>query len=143
MNLNLSASIAATISVLLLSACSGKDPAQEGEMPDTMQADSPAPAPAPSTPMPQGMEMSKDASTMQEHSAMGVVTALDASAGTVTIAHQAVASAGWPAMTMSFKVDAKQASALKPKDQVQFKFTIGTAGDATVTEIEPMPAIGQ
>ena len=35
---------------------------------------------------------------------VGVVQALDPSAGTVTISHEAIASLGWPAMTMSFKV---------------------------------------
>ena len=35
---------------------------------------------------------------------VGVVQSVDASAGTVTIAHQPIASIGWPAMTMSFKV---------------------------------------
>lgn len=35
---------------------------------------------------------------------VGVVQSVDASAGTVTIAHQPIASIGWPAMTMPFKV---------------------------------------
>lgn len=35
---------------------------------------------------------------------VGVVQSVDTSAGTVTIAHQPIASIGWPAMTMSFKV---------------------------------------
>ena len=35
---------------------------------------------------------------------VGVVQSVDASAGTVTISNQPIASIGWPAMTMPFKV---------------------------------------
>jgi Cu(I)/Ag(I) efflux system protein CusF len=34
----------------------------------------------------------------------GVVKAVDAREGTVTIAHQSIKALGWPAMTMAFKV---------------------------------------
>ena len=33
----------------------------------------------------------------------GVITAIDAKAGTLTIRHQPIAAFGWPAMTMIFK----------------------------------------
>ena len=33
----------------------------------------------------------------------GVITAIDADTGTVTIRHQPIAALGWPAMTMGFK----------------------------------------
>jgi len=33
----------------------------------------------------------------------GLITEIDAKAGTVTIRHQPIASLGWPAMTMGFK----------------------------------------
>jgi Cu(I)/Ag(I) efflux system protein CusF len=36
--------------------------------------------------------------------AVGVVRAVDAKVGSVTIAHQAIPALGWPAMTMPFKV---------------------------------------
>jgi Cu(I)/Ag(I) efflux system protein CusF len=35
---------------------------------------------------------------------VGVIEAVNASAGTVTISHQPIESLGWPAMTMPFKV---------------------------------------
>jgi Cu(I)/Ag(I) efflux system protein CusF len=35
---------------------------------------------------------------------VGIIQSVDTSAGTVTIAHQPIASIGWPAMTMPFKV---------------------------------------
>jgi Cu(I)/Ag(I) efflux system protein CusF len=36
---------------------------------------------------------------------MGVVQSVDAGNGSLTIAHEPIAALGWPAMTMSFKVD--------------------------------------
>ena len=33
----------------------------------------------------------------------GVITAIDAKAGTITIKHGAIPAVGWPAMTMTFK----------------------------------------
>lgn len=41
------------------------------------------------------------------HIAMGTVTKIDAGAGTVTLAHEAVETMKWPAMTMGFKVKDK------------------------------------
>jgi Cu(I)/Ag(I) efflux system periplasmic protein CusF len=41
----------------------------------------------------------------------GVITEIDAKAGTLTIKHQPIVSLGWPAMTMGFK--AKPAALLK------------------------------
>jgi len=39
-----------------------------------------------------------------KHVAKGTVKSVDATAGAVTIAHEAVKSLNWPAMTMTFKV---------------------------------------
>ena len=131
--------IAAIISVSLLSACSGQDSAKVEPMPDAAKSAAEVmPSPAPEDSMSK-MEMGQEATpAKQEHSAMGVVTALDPAAGTVTINHEAVESAGWPAMTMAFKIDPKSAATLKPNTHVQFKFTIEGSGSATVTSIEPM-----
>jgi Cu(I)/Ag(I) efflux system protein CusF len=124
MKIGINAILAVLVGALMLSACSERKA---------------APAAADEASMPQGMAMLKDdAPAMQEHSASGEVTVVDASAGTVTISHGAVASAGWPAMTMTFNLDAKRAAGLKPKEHVQFKFTLGSAGEAFITSIEPM-----
>jgi Cu(I)/Ag(I) efflux system protein CusF len=40
-----------------------------------------------------------------ENRGMGVVQSVDAANGSLTIAHEAIEGLGWPAMTMSFKVD--------------------------------------
>ncbi|HVJ31380.1 MAG TPA: copper-binding protein [Gammaproteobacteria bacterium] len=40
-----------------------------------------------------------------ENHGVGVVQSVDAASGSLTIAHEPIAALGWPAMTMSFKVD--------------------------------------
>lgn len=56
-----------------------------------------------------GMDMSKmPASTAQtSYPAVGVVRGVDAPAGKVTIAHEAIKGLNWPAMTMTFTVKDK------------------------------------
>jgi Cu(I)/Ag(I) efflux system protein CusF len=49
--------------------------------------------------------MSMPASATKTGKGTGVITEIDAKAGTVTIKHQPIASLGWPAMTMGFKAD--------------------------------------
>jgi Cu(I)/Ag(I) efflux system protein CusF len=56
-------------------------------------------------------DMAMPASTTKTGQGTGVITEIDAKAGTVTIKHQPIASLGWPAMTMGFK--ATPASLLK------------------------------
>lgn len=69
---------------------------------------------------------------------VGVVRAIDATHGTITLQHQAIASIGWPAMTMTFKVPSpKLLQGVKVGEKVQF--TLHPAGTAsTVTAIKPM-----
>lgn len=131
--------IPAALAVILLSACGQKEPSKESstvaEQPAADAASKSADAPAMSNDMPMPMN---DSGVAQEHQATGMVTAVDAAAGTVTIAHGAVASAGWPAMTMTFKLaDPKQASTLRANDHVKFSFTLNEKHDATVTMISP------
>ena len=64
------------------------------------------------------MDMSKMPSSTSQTSypAVGVVKAVDAAAGKVMIAHEAIKSLNWPAMTMTFMV----------KDKMMFdKLTVG------------------
>lgn len=124
----------------LLSACGQKQPSKAdsppvGEQPvgpDVKKSDDNAS-------MPSDMPMSANGNgAVQEHSATGMVTGVDMAAGTITIAHGAVASAGWPAMTMTFKLaNPEQASALHANDHVKFSFTLNEKQDATVTSISP------
>ena len=71
--------------------------------------------------------------------AVGVFNSADAQAGTVNISHQPVPSAGWPAMTMDFKLsDDAAADELAPGDRVDIHFTIESGMNATVTSITPI-----
>jgi Cu/Ag efflux protein CusF len=82
--------------------------------------------------------MSKPGDKAAEHMAQGTVNSVDAAAGTVTISHGAVATANWPAMTMSFKLaDPSVAKNIKPGDRVDFHFTIQGGMAATVTQMSP------
>lgn len=73
-----------------------------------------------------------------EHMAQGTLNSIDRAAGTVNISHGPVASADWPAMTMSFKLgDPGAAANLVPGQKVDFRFTIENGMSATVTRIEP------
>lgn len=56
-----------------------------------------------------GMDMGKKptANVQTTHVAKATVKKTDKKAGTVTLAHEPVASLNWPAMTMSFKVKDK------------------------------------
>jgi len=66
----------------------------------TAEAATAQPAAKPMADMP-GMAM--PASATKTGKGTGVITEIDAKAGTVTIKHQPIASLGWPAMTMGFK----------------------------------------
>lgn len=66
----------------------------------------------------------------------GVVTAVDAAAGTVTIQHGTIAAVGWPAMTMRFKADPAVVRKAAVGTRVRFDLTVqGNA--AEVTAIRP------
>jgi Cu/Ag efflux protein CusF len=74
-----------------------------------------------------------------EHMATGTLNSIDQAAGTVNISHGPVPSAGWPEMTMSFKLaDPGAAAELKPGERVDFHFKIESGMNATVTLIKPL-----
>ena len=59
----------------------------------------------------------------QTHKAAGVVKSVNTEKGSVTIAHEPVASLKWPSMTMAFKArDRKALEGLKPGAKVEFDF---------------------
>ena len=56
--------------------------------------------------------------------AVGVVKAVDAANGKVTIEHEPIAALQWPAMTMRFTFkDPKLVEGLKAGDKIHFTFT--------------------
>jgi Cu(I)/Ag(I) efflux system periplasmic protein CusF len=127
----------AAIASLALSGCGRKEASDEGPTATTEQPKPESAGPNDGASMSGDMPMDVQASA-KEHSATGMVTAVDAAAGTVTISHGAVESLNWPAMTMAFKLaDPNQASTLHANDHVKFKFTVGEKHDATVTMIGP------
>jgi len=67
---------------------------------------------------------------------VGVVKAIDATQGTITLQHEAIASIHWPAMTMPFKLASPDLlKHVKVGNKV--RFTLHPAGMAsTVTSIE-------
>jgi Cu(I)/Ag(I) efflux system protein CusF len=79
----------------------------------------------------------QDAASMTTADGAGVVTALDAKAGTVTIHHAPIAKLSWPAMTMAFK--AASPSVLQGVKVGQaVKFQLMQMGDSTqLTAIRP------
>ncbi|HJV62046.1 MAG TPA: efflux RND transporter periplasmic adaptor subunit [Albitalea sp.] len=72
------------------------------------------------------------------HRGQGKVEAIDAQAGSVTLNHGAIATLGWPAMTMEFKVaHAGLLQGLKPGAPVAFEFVERQPGEWVITSIEP------
>lgn len=72
-----------------------------------------------------GMDMGKKppAGAQAVHMAKATVKKVDAQAGTVTLAHEPVASLNWPSMTMNFKVkDSTLMSKLTAGKRVDVEF---------------------
>jgi Cu/Ag efflux protein CusF len=74
------------------------------------------------------------AASAVEHVGHGTLNSINRAAGTVNISHEAVASAGWPAMTMDFKLaDPAAAPEVAAGQRIEFDFT--TDGGGTITRI--------
>lgn len=79
----------------------------------------------------------KDHAAMVMADGEGVVKAVDAKAGTVTIQHAPIAALKWPAMTMPFKATPPSIlQTVKSGQVVRFKL-MQMSGATTVTEIQP------
>jgi Cu(I)/Ag(I) efflux system protein CusF len=115
-------SVTVSIATVILVAC-GQQAPEEGT--------------AASSGMPNMPNMPAASPAAVEHMAHGTVNSIDRAARTVNISHEAVASAGWPAMTMSFRLaDPSTVPELAPGQRVEFSFT--TDGGGTVTLIAPV-----
>lgn len=109
---------------MLLAACSQERPPQEiGSKPAAASTSARATA---------------DNAPPTVATASGVVEAVDAAAGTITIAHGPVEQLKWPPMTMKFRTGAVDVAAVRPGDHVDFKFA-SKGMDATLTEIARRP----
>lgn len=73
------------------------------------------------------------------HRSDGKVEAFDGKSGAVTIAHSAVASLKWPAMSMEFKLaNSSMFNGLKPGVAVTFEFVERAQGEWVITSINPL-----
>ena len=59
---------------------------------------------------------------------VGEVTAIDAAAGKITLKHEAIPDAGWPAMTMAFTAGPSIVAKAKVGEKVAFDLKLGAAG---------------
>jgi len=76
------------------------------------------------------------AATKVGHKGQGTVDGIDVKAGTVSLNHGAIASLGWPAMTMEFKAaNPALLKDLKPGMPVAFEFVERGAGEWVITSI--------
>lgn len=92
-----------------------------------------------------GCESSPEPSTptaaQTEFMTTGTLNSVNTAAGTVNISHSPVPAAGWPAMTMDFKLaNPSEAANLKPGDRVDMHFTIESGMNATITHLAPIQA---
>lgn len=75
----------------------------------------------------------------QEFMAIGTFNSADAAKGTVNISHAPVPAAGWPAMTMDFKLEnAAEAANIEAGERVDLHFTIDGGMNATITHLAPV-----
>ena len=120
-------SLTAIAALTTLAACGSKSTA---ESPAAAMSD--ASGMAQMSDMP-GMAMDQAAKTGK---GIGEITAIDTSAGTVTIKHGAIPTVGWPAMTMTFKANpASLLYGLKVGEKVAFDVSVNGA-NAEVTAIQ-------
>jgi len=86
-----------------------------------------------------GMAGMQHDATPADAQGVGVVRAIDAAKGTITLQHEAIQTIGWPAMTMTFRLASPDLlKGVKVGDKV--RFGLHPAGMAsTVTAISPSP----
>ncbi|TAL31254.1 MAG: copper-binding protein [Phenylobacterium sp.] len=113
-----------------LAACGQKEAA-------TVEAGAAPPAPAAAAPVASGSNMTGMAMPADAKMAKGTgtVTAVDATAGTITVDHAPIPEAEWPAMTMGFKATPALAQSVKVGDKVAFDLKLqGGAGEITAIQ---------
>jgi Cu(I)/Ag(I) efflux system protein CusF len=125
-------SVLVLLAASLLAACSSPQddaaPSERVATPPAVEART-ADAPGAGAPAPPAGQLA---------SASGVVESVDAAAKKITIAHGAVESLKWPAMTMSFHAPNADLTMLKAGDRVIFEFA-SSGMDGTITKIERQP----
>lgn len=93
---------------------------------------------APSQSPQAGSQRSTEATDSQaeQHTTTGTVTAVDPSAGRVTLEHEPVPTLDWPAMTMQFKAaDPGLLKETKVGDEIRFSFIQTEANEYIIQDI--------
>jgi Cu(I)/Ag(I) efflux system protein CusF len=83
---------------------------------------------------PGGMKPEQSAPKATVSRSTGVVKSLDATLGTVTLAHEPVPALNWPAMVMPFRISPALAKGLQAGQKVDFEFE-SQGMSATITRI--------
>ena len=118
--------------VALTAACGKK-----AETPVAAETNQTAPAAAMSGDM-GNMAMASAANSAIKAKGHGTVTAIDKTAGTITLDHGPIPEAKWPAMTMAFKAAPAITDAAKVGDKVDFDLTLtGNASEVTAIHKQP------
>ncbi|MCG2664986.1 copper-binding protein [Brevundimonas sp.] len=108
--------------VIALAACS-QQPATETETPAATSA-------APATGPAEMDAMSMSATGEKSATARGVISAIDAEGGKITIEHEPITSLKWPAMTMGFAASPALIGQAKVGDRIEFDLVVtGSAGE--------------
>lgn len=107
--------ILSAAAALGLSACGQSETAPPAE--PAPAAEMPMASDMPGMPMAGGQAVMTGAGT-------GTITAVDASAGTVTIDHGAIPGVGWPAMAMTFTAPAAVLADARVGDRVAFDVSV-------------------
>ena len=82
--------------------------------------------------VPSGTDVQSMPTASNAPTASGVVTAIDAPNGTITIDHGPVEALNWPAATMTFRAPSVDLHAIKREDRVRFQPT----ADGRITGVE-------
>lgn len=112
--------------VAMTAACGKK-----AETPVAAETNQAAPAAAMSGDM-GNMAMATSTTSAIKAKGHGTVTAIDETAGTITLNHGPIPEAKWPAMTMTFKAAPAITGAAKVGEKVDFDVTLtGSSGEVT------------
>lgn len=112
---------------IALAACGSKT-----ESNDTAATNTASPAAAETNATASDMGKMEMSATAKMAKGSGKVTAVDKSAGTITLDHGRIAEANWPAMTMAFKAAPALIDSVKVGDQVIFELKLDrNAGEIT------------
>ena len=115
--------LTAALAAVLLSACGQKTTSDEAVPSESASAPASPAADMGNMAMPVGEKMAKST---------GTVTAIDKSAGKITLDHAPIPEVSWPAMTMAFNAKPDLLDKVAVGDKVAFDVTItGNAGEVT------------